>query len=218
MLEKHQARHVWLNGKRHYLAPDGNTYPGVTTVLSNTQTADTRRALGKWRARVGEEEAKEISRKAAERGTAMHSAIEATLLNEPVDVADIAVPYFLSIQSVLPRVTDVQLIEGCVWHPNGYAGSVDCVGYYNGELSIIDWKTADKPKRVNWIDDYFLQCAAYCAAVNRMYDIRIGRIVVAIAIPAQQAQVFTVNGQALLDYWELFNSRLNQYKESYVGV
>jgi hypothetical protein len=210
MLEKHEATHTWIGTKRHYVTPGGEILPGVTTVLGKTKK-DTR-ALDAWRLRVGEEEAERLSRQATSRGTAMHSAIEGYLLKEPYKCREVAVPYFQSIFPILQRVSDIHLVEGCVWHPNGYAGSVDCVARYNGELSVIDWKTADKPKRPNWIEDYFLQCAAYCAAVNRMYDLRIGRIVVAIAIPNQLAQVFTANGAILLDYWELFNDRLTQYK------
>jgi hypothetical protein len=217
MLEKYQATHIWKDGKRYYLTPTGDHFPGVTTVLGNTKTAATEKSLTAWRKRVGIEEAKLITKQAATRGTALHAAVEATLLGQPSEIEEIAKPYFASMLSILPRVQNVQLIEGMIWHPNGFAGSVDCVGYYNGELSIIDWKTADKPKQINWIDDYFLQCSAYCAAVNRLYDTRIGRIVVAIAVPNQAAQVFSVNGQALLEYWELFNERLKQYKELYVG-
>lgn len=184
----------------------------MTTILGNTKTEKTRLALDRWRERVGEAEAQAISKAAAARGTAMHGAIEASLLNEPVIIEDIAAPYFESISKVLPFVSDLHLVEGCVWHKNGYAGSVDCVARYKGELAIIDWKTSDKPKRVNWIDDYFLQCSAYCAAVNRIYDLRIGMIVIAIAIPEQPPQVFTVGGRLLLDYWEQFNGRLKQYQ------
>lgn len=212
MLEKYQARHVWHGAKRYYLTPTGENYPGVTTILSNTKTEKTRLALEAWRVRVGEIEAAAISKAAAARGTAMHAAIEASLLGEPVMIEDIAAPYFESMQAILPRVSDVHLVEGMVWHQNGFAGSVDCVARYQGELSLIDWKTSDKPKRANWIDDYFLQCSAYCAAINRMYDLRIGRIVIAIAVPGQAAQVFTASGPILLNYWELFNDRLAQYK------
>jgi hypothetical protein len=213
MLEKYQANHIWKDGKRYYLTPGGEHFPGVTTILGSTKSAQTEKALTAWRARVGVEEAKEITRRAAERGTALHAAIEATLLNQPVIVEDIAKPYYLSMLPILPRVSNIQLIEGMLWHPAGFAGSVDCVAYYNGEISVIDWKTSDKPKRPNWIDDYFLQCSAYCAAVNRLYDTRIGRIVVVIAVPERAAQVFTVNGQELLDYWEMFNDRLKAYQK-----
>ena len=211
MLQKIQPNHTWIGTKRHYVTPEGEILPGVTTILEKTKT--NRAALDAWKVRIGEAEADRIKTSAAARGTAMHSAIEAHLLREPYKVCEIAIPYIQSIFPILSRVTNVQLVEGAVWHPNGFAGSVDCVAEYNGELSIIDWKTSDKPKKPNWIEDYFLQSAAYCAAVNRLYDLRIGRIVIVLAIPNQLAQVFTVNGATLLDYWELFNERLDRYKK-----
>jgi hypothetical protein len=216
LLEKYQASHIWKDGKRYYLTPTGKHYPGVTTILGNTKTEATEKALASWRKRVGVEEAKLITKTAAARGTAMHSAIEATLSNEPFEIEKIAEPYFESIMPVLMKVNNIRLIEGAVWHPNGFAGSVDCVAEYNGVLSVIDWKTSDRTKNINWINDYFLQAAAYTAAVNRLYDLRIGQTVIAIAIAGQCPQVFKVDGRLLLEYWETFNYRLKKY-QSQVG-
>ena len=167
---------------RHYVDPDGNKYPSITTVLSILS----REAIQKWRERVGEEEANRISRVASSRGTKIHNIIEKYIANDPEYLQD-EMPHniqtFKDIQPILDQnLSKVYSIEAPLYSKHlGVAGRVDCVGVWNGQDSIIDWKTSRKEKKKEWISSYFMQAAAYAI----MWEERTGRpikqLVVAIA-------------------------------------
>jgi len=167
---------------RHYVDPDGNKYPSITTVLSILS----REAIQKWRERVGEEEANRISRVASSRGTKIHNIIEKYIANDP-EYLQGEMPHniqtFKDIQPILDQnLSKVYSIEAPLYSKHlGVAGRVDCVGVWNGQDSIIDWKTSRKEKKKEWISSYFMQAAAYAI----MWEERTGRpikqLVVAIA-------------------------------------
>ena len=167
---------------RHYVDPDGNKYPSITTVLSILS----REAIQKWRERVGEEEANRISRVASSRGTKIHNIIEKYIANDPEYLQD-EMPHniqtFKDIQPILDQnLSKIYSIEAPLYSEHlGVAGRVDCVGVWNGKDSIIDWKTSRKEKKKEWISSYFMQAAAYAI----MWEERTGRpikqLVVAIA-------------------------------------
>lgn len=167
---------------RHYVDPDGNKYPSITTVLSILS----REAIQKWRERVGEEEANRISRVASSRGTKIHNIIEKYIANDPEYLQD-EMPHniqtFKDIQPILDQnLSKIYSIEAPLYSKHlGVAGRVDCVGVWNGQDSIIDWKTSRKEKKKEWISSYFMQAAAYAI----MWEERTGRpikqLVVAIA-------------------------------------
>jgi len=167
---------------RHYVDPDGNKYPSITTVLSILS----REAIQKWRERVGEEEANRISRVASSRGTKIHNIIEKYIANDPEYLQD-EMPHniqtFKDIQPILDQnLSKIYSIEAPLYSKHlGVAGRVDCVGVWNGKDSIIDWKTSRKEKKKEWISSYFMQAAAYAI----MWEERTGRpikqLVVAIA-------------------------------------
>jgi hypothetical protein len=224
-LTRHLSRHVWQGSRRCYQTPTGEIYPGVTTVLGATKSDRDKAGLDRWKASVGDEEADRICKTATDRGTAMHTRIEHQLA--PHQVSDVelssalanesANAFFESMGHVLADVTDPILIEGTIWHPSGYAGSADALAYYQGELTLLDWKTASKPKRGNWIDDYKCQAAAYCAGMNRVYQsdgLRVGRAAIAVALADRPAQVFVMESEELCEYWRLFQTRLVRYQGS----
>ncbi len=120
-------------------------------------------------------------------------------------------PFWQSVQDILPRITEPLLIESAVWHEVGcYAGTVDMVCHFDEQLVILDWKTASKPKKPEYLDRYPLQLAAYCGAINRMYGTSIETGVIVVALPNCEAQVFQFN---LSNYWQLWLSRLVGYWE-----
>jgi len=167
---------------RHYVDPDGNKYPSITTVLSILS----REAIQKWRERVGEEEANRISRLASSRGTKIHNIIEKYIANDP-EYLQGEMPHniqtFKDIQPIVDQnLSKIYSIEAPLYSKHlGVAGRVDCVGVWNGKDSIIDWKTSRKEKKKEWISSYFMQAAAYAI----MWEERTGRpikqLVVAIA-------------------------------------
>jgi genome maintenance exonuclease 1 len=224
-LYRHLSHHVWQGSRRCYRTPTGEVYPGVTTVLGATKSEKDRAGLERWKASVGEDEADRICKVATDRGTAMHTRIEHQLAPHQVSAAELsnalanesANAFFDSMGHVLADVTDPILIEGTIWHPSGFAGSADALAYYQGELTLLDWKTASKPKRQGWIDDYKCQAAAYCAGMNRVYQsqgLRLGRAAIAVALADRPAQVFVMESAELCDYWRLFQERLVRYQGS----
>ena len=147
---------------RKYAAPNGVRYPSVTTVLSILNEE----FIQRWRARVGEEEANKVSHRASTRGTAVHDCIEKYLDNNE-DYAKEYLPNiidnFNAIKPVLDeRIGTIYLQEAALYSEHlGLAGRVDCVGEFDGVLSIIDFKTSKKIKKKEWITNYFIQEAAY---------------------------------------------------------
>jgi hypothetical protein len=223
-LQRNLSSHVWQGDRRCYSTPDGGIYPGVTTVLGATKNEKDKAGLDRWKMSVGEEEAARICKAATDRGTAMHARIEHLLAPNQVDGKDLQIAlanesanaFFDSMGHVLADVTDPLLIEGTVWHPSGFAGSADALAYYQGELTLMDWKTASKPKRKEWIEDYRCQAAAYCAGMNRVYQsdgLRLGRAAIAIALDGKPAQVFLMEAEELCKYWKMFQARLARYQE-----
>jgi genome maintenance exonuclease 1 len=180
-----EFQQVYVNGKRHYCV-DGKTYPSVTTVLSTLG----KEKLDEWRARVGEEQAAIISRKAANRGTAMHKLCEDYVSNTPdmsLVVAS-AMPnitqLFKQIQPILDTRLDlVYNMESCLAsHRLKTAGRADLLCQFDGINSILDYKSSDKPKKEEWIENYFIQCATYSQCVYEMKGILFPQIVVIIAV------------------------------------
>ena len=167
---------------RHYVDPEGNQYPSITTVLSILS----REAIQKWRERVGEEEANRISRVASSRGTKIHHIIEKYIQNDPDYIKD-EMPHniqtFKDIQPFIDsNLSKIYSIEAPLYSKHlGVAGRVDCVGVWNGKDSIIDWKTSRKEKKKEWIKNYFMQAAAYAIMGEERTGRPIKQLVVAIA-------------------------------------
>lgn len=205
-LHRHTSTRVTIDGRRHYETPLGKL-PSVTAVLRATKDVS---GLMAWRRKVGAEHADAVTKAATDRGTALHGDVE-VLLTEG-RMPDEPTPFFSSLVPFLNRITSAALVEGTVWHPLGYAGAVDLVAEVDGELTIVDWKTSSRPKRHEWIEDYRLQVAAYTAAVNRVYDLRIKKGFVVVALEDREAQVFEESGSELFKSWQGFQERLGRYK------
>jgi len=206
-------RYKTVNRKRR-LVFEGEAYPSVSTILSATKPINDRLALQRWRKRVGYQNAQQISTQACRRGTSIHTAINYFLEGKdlPKDVPDNL--YWHSIKPVLESVSQVHLIESAVYHQSqGYAGRLDCLGEWSGELCIFDWKTASKPKKIEWITDYCLQITAYTAAVNHLYHVQIDRALIAIALEDRPAQLFSLNSEDLALYWQEFLVRLRLWQQ-----
>lgn len=193
MFDYLKPQYVTINRQRHF-SFDGVVYPAVTSILSATKPEKDRQALQKWRKRIGYQKAQKISTDAAKRGTSLHSAIKYYLRQQPVP-EDINVnPFWHSILPVLSQLDRVHLVESAIYHADcGYAGCYDCLGEWQGKLCVFDWKTASKPKKLEWIDDYCLQVAAYISAINYFYRVNIESGIIAIALSNEPAQIFTLN-------------------------
>ena len=168
---------------RFYLDSKNNPVPSVTTVLN--KTSNKKDSIQQWRNRVGEEEANRIIKQSTDIGTMVHEALELYLNeqewrifsdNEDGVLAERMTEKF--IESGLNSITEVWGLEVGLILDGLYAGTADCVGKINGVPSLIDFKTARKMKKREWIEDYFLQCCAYANAHNVMFDTDINQIVI----------------------------------------
>ncbi len=210
------AQYKTVNRQRR-LVFDGQAYPSVSTILAATKPEADRLALQRWRKRVGYAQAQQISTQACRRGTSIHTAINLFLADQdlPDDVIDN--PYWHSIKPILESVWEVHLLESAVYHAEqGYAGRLDCLGTWQGELCLFDWKTASKPKKLAWISDYCLQVTAYTAAVNHLYGVQIERALIAIALEDRAAQIFLLDADDLSHYWAQFLLRLRLWQQQQV--
>lgn len=214
MLKKYPAHHIWIGDRRCYQVGE-QIFPGVTTILGATKLSRDKQVLAQWREKVGEVEADKITSDACDRGTIVHGLIEDYLQGKESPCPDGVKGFWDSIRPALINVSDVQLIEGAVWHPSGFAGSVDCVASWKGQPTIIDWKTSGKPKKSEWITDYKQQTAGYCAAVNRLYGLKFNHSVIVIALEDSPAQVFEVSPVELMEHWRNFQERVKQYHQKF---
>ena len=216
---------VNVNGSRHYQTPGGQPLPSVTTVLSALKD---KTQLHEWRRRVGDEEADRIMRLATGIGTQVHLHLEKFILEEgrptgtnlihqmAKELSDIV------IREGLSSVDEVWGTEVPLYYPGLYAGTTDCVGVYKGKPAIIDFKTTRKPKKREWIDDYFLQDAAYAAAPNELYGTDIKTIVImmigwdAEADNLGNYQEFVVEGDEFDKYALEWAGKVQEYFDKYM--
>ena len=198
---------------RVYNTPDGNRYPSVTTILSELSKA----SIIAWRKRVGAEEANRISTQAGSRGTKVHQICEDYLNNKP-DYLDGQMPAnvftFKQIQPILDQYVDnIQYLEAPLYSDFlKTAGRVDCIAEFDGKLSIIDFKTSRKPKKKEWISNYFMQASCYAVMYEERTEIPVSRTVVIIAVDGSEPQVFVENRD---NFIEGFVDARVSYKEKY---
>jgi genome maintenance exonuclease 1 len=195
---------------RKYETPKGNSYPSITTILS----LQSKQAIMAWRARVGEVEANRVSRKASSRGTAVHTIAEKYVNNDLTwkDAALHAVGSFMDIKPILDeRLTTVYGQELPLYSDHlGVAGRVDCVGIFDGKLSIIDYKTSSKPKKYEWVKNYFIQETFYAIAWEERTGMPITQLVTIITVDNNDPQVFIEHR----DNWDKELIRcIKEYKE-----
>lgn len=181
-------KQVNLESKRLYETATGNKYPSVTTVLS----AHNKDAIVAWRKRVGNEEANRISVAATRRGTKIHSIIESYLKNEDRPIENnLDLNRFISLEPYLENIDNIHVQERPLYSDHlRLAGTVDCIAEYDGRLSVIDFKTASKAKKKEWIHSYFMQCAAYAIMYEERTKRPITNLVVMISVEDDAPQIF----------------------------
>ena len=204
-----------VNGLRHYVF-DTEKLPSVTTILDQTQSAEKRESLQRWRERVGEEEATRIVDSAGARGTAMHKILEKYILEEGyVDQTTVGKQAhnmaIQVIQSGLSNVTEYYGTECTLYYPGLYAGQTDLVGVHKNQDAIIDFKQTNKPKKREWIDDYFLQLSAYAMAHNILFKTQISKGVIMMCSADNFYQEFVVEGEEFQKYKHNFLRRVDEY-------
>jgi genome maintenance exonuclease 1 len=185
---------------RMYVLPTGRRLPSVTTVLGWAK----RDSLVEWRRRVGEEEANKISSKAAIRGTKVHAVCEKFLRNEENFLAgcDIGtIDLFNTLYPILnERIDDINAIETPLYSEHlGVAGTVDCIARFDGKRSVIDFKTSNRPKKAEWIDNYFMQTACYGVMFEELTGIAVPNLVIIVAVDNDEPQIFIEKRDTWID-------------------
>ena len=204
-----------IKGQRHY-ALNEEKLPSVTTILSETQSDEKKESLARWKARVGETEAERIKDSSASRGTNMHLHLERHILGQGhMDLTDEGQVAGDMAQVIIDKgLCDMGEIWGSevtLFYPNLYAGATDLVGVFDYEDSIVDFKQSNKPKKKEWIDDYFMQLGAYAMAHNCVYDTEITRGVILMCTPDKYFQKFQIKGKEFIKYQHKFLERLDKY-------
>lgn len=205
-------------GKRLYATPDGHKVPSVTTILDKTKPAEAREALANWKKAVGEKKAQEIVTEAAGRGTRMHKFLEDFIKGEELKES-VTNPYAqqsldmakIVIAKGFPKVNEVWGSEVPLYFPELYAGTTDCCGIHDGDEAILDFKQTNKPKKREWIDDYFLQLTAYALAHNEVHGTNIRKGVILMCSKDYEYQEFILEPKDF-DYWtERWCARVGEY-------
>ena len=200
--------------KRVYQTPDGETLPSVTTILSATKDMT---HLNEWKKRVGEAKAQQITTEAANRGTSMHGNLERFIAglqrqpgNNPVHVqankmADVIIEHGLN------KVNEVWAMEQSLYYPGLYSGTTDLVAVFNDNPSVCDYKQTNKPKKEEWVEDYYLQLMAYILAHNEVYgsDIREGHIF--MCSRDLQYQQFDLTPDNFNKYQDMWLTKVEEY-------
>ena len=192
---------------------DGAKLPSVTTILDKTKD---KTYLDRWKAKVGNEEAERIKNYSSKRGTSMHKFIEKHITGAGYDdLTEIGVQAKPMAQKIidvgLTPVTEYYGSEISLYYPGLFAGSTDLVCMHNDKETIIDFKQANKPKREEWIGDYFLQIGAYAMAHDYIHGSNIEQGIIMVCTPDLYFQEFRFEGNEMRQYRHKFLERLNIY-------
>lgn len=171
-----------VDGVRYYKVPNGEELLKLVSITSVTSHYN-REKFAKWRKKIGEKKANEITRKATSRGTDMHTLVEHYLLNDNLPKVQPLSDYLYKIaKPTLNKIDNIHSLEGSLYSKElGVAGTVDCIAEYEGELAVIDFKTSKAPKPREWIDGYFVQAAAYACMYYELTGIAVKKLVIIMA-------------------------------------
>ncbi len=206
------------DGLRKYLFDD-ERLPSVTSILQATKSDEDKAALENWKQRVGVHQANKIKTEASNRGTSMHSYIENFLrgrINESFFESNEQYKNMakeIIDKGIKGKLEEIFGMEATLHYPKKYAGTADLVGVYQGKEAIIDFKQANKPKKVDYIQDYFLQLGAYTLAHNVVYKTNISLGVILLCTVDNLFQDFKIEGAELLMYQNLFLERVKKFNE-----
>lgn len=200
--------------KRVYLTPDGESLPSVTTILSATKDMT---HLNEWKNRVGHAKAQQITTEAAGVGTAMHSNLERFVAglqrqpgNNPVHIQANSMADEIIVNG-LNNVNEVWAMEQSLYFPGLFSGTTDLVGVHEGEPAVMDYKQTNKPKKAEWVEDYYLQLMAYILAHNEVYKTDIRKGVIFMCSRAFEYQQFTLEPADFNKYQDMWLSKVEEY-------
>jgi ATP-dependent exoDNAse (exonuclease V) beta subunit len=208
-----------VEGRRLYATPTGHRVPSVTTILEATKSEEKKAALNNWRKNVGAIKAKQITEEAANHGTSMHKKLEQYMKGELLPPGTNPIQQVthkmaeLVISKGLVNVSEAWGLEAALYYEGLYAGTTDCCGIWKGHEAIIDFKQSNKVKKEAWIEDYYVQLAAYALAHNRMFDTKIKTGVVMMCVRSEPPQYleFDLTGTKFAKYEDMWWNKVEQY-------
>jgi genome maintenance exonuclease 1 len=211
---------VVVEGKRFYATPDGKNLPSVTTILDKTKSEESREALNRWRRSVGAEKAQQITTEAANRGTRMHTYLEDYVktgeikerTTNPYSWASHAMAHVV-VEKGLKNVNEFWGIEVPLYFPGIYAGTTDGAGIHLNEESILDYKQSNKPKKREWIEDYFVQLCAYAEAHNEVHGTHIRKGVILMCVKPDVDEQFNIIKPPEYQEFVLEGSEYDKYRD-----
>lgn len=204
-----QTKGMNQNGFRFYQV-DGKNYPSVTTILGIQK----KEGLEKWRKNVGEEAAKWEMARAARRGKATHTLVEQYLKGEPQVIQDVLPNgLFKLLRPYLDQINNIHCLEKIMYsHKLTLAGQVDCIAEYNGKLSVIDFKTANKERNDDWNKNYYMQCTAYAVMYEELFGTPIDQIVILMACEDGSAKAYV---KEKAEYLEDLKTEIKYFYDNY---
>ena len=205
-----------INNQRHYDVNE-EKLPSVTTILSATQSDEKKASLARWTQSVGQDQATRIRDQAAERGSIMHRVLEGHLLGQNhADFSDLgqqagSMANVILESGIRGHLDEIWGSEITVYYPGLYAGATDLAGIYDGRESIIDFKQSNKPKKKEWIEDYFMQLAAYAMAHNHVYGTNIQSGIILMCTKDNYFQRFSVKDKDFQQFTFKWLKRVDQF-------
>ena len=212
-----------IDGKRRYATPDGEKLPSVTTILDFTKSEESKQALEQWRKNVGHAKAQAITIEAANRGTRMHKFIEDYIKTGQISESG-SNPYSIESHKMAQNIISQGLVncnefwgtEVPLYFPRVYAGTTDLCGIHDGSEAIMDHKQTNKLKKREWIDDYFVQLAAYANAHNELHGTNIRKGVIFMCSKDLVYQEFIIEGTEFDKYTIMWFERVAKYYSQFL--
>jgi ATP-dependent exoDNAse (exonuclease V) beta subunit len=195
-----------------YKTPDGQVFKSVTTMTGKTSPPSD--GIARWKASVGQQVANYITNESMDDGTAAHGIFEKYLNNETIpEIALLTWGHFMQMKPLLDRIDNVSATEIALYsYEMKLAGMADCIAQYDGIDSVIDFKTSRKPKKEEWIENYFLQATIYAKMWNKLTGKNINQFAILISVrdPYMITQEFVGKPS---DYESLLKERLEKFEE-----
>ena len=205
------------NGKRYYDI-NNEKLPSVTSILAATEPPEKKASLERWRQKLGVDVANKITTEAAARGSKMHAFLEKFILGKlNLDLLGEKTRESMMADQIIEnglrdKLNSIWGCEAALYYPNKFAGAADLIAEdYEGSSAIIDFKQSNSLKKDQWIDSYYLQCAAYSLAHNKVYGTDINKAVILICTKDDLFQRFIVDGDRFKNYQDQFLKRVDQF-------
>ncbi len=199
-----------IDGVRYYNVPNNEELLKLVSITSVTSHKN-REIFINWRKKVGDAHANKVTKQSTSRGTDTHTLIEYYLKNQDLPKVQPLSDYLFKISKPdLKRISNIHALESSLYSKVlGIAGTVDCIAEFDGELAIIDFKTSKKPKPVEWVEHYFVQCMAYGCMLYELTGISVKKLVIIMTCENGECVIYEERDKA--KYIELLQEYIREF-------